>query len=163
MHLSGLITVTLKTLPWQHFRLTTNKLFMKKIIAIVTAFVIVALISSCARKMSFATSPVVPAATGNVKIKNDNNNNYTITVKTLNLAEPKNLTPARDTYVVWMESDNNNFTNLGQINTSSGLFSKALKGELKATATTKPTRIFITAEDDGTVQYPGSQMVLQTR
>ena len=123
----------------------------------------VAFISSCARKMNFAKSPVVPAATGSVKIKNDNNNNYAVTVKTLNLAEPKDLTPSRNTYVVWMEGDNNNITNLGQINTSSGMFSKALKGELKATATTKPHRIFITAENDGSVQYPGTQMVLTTQ
>ena len=143
--------------------LITNTEFMKKIISILTVFIVVVFISSCARKMNFATSPVVPAATGSVKVKNDNNDNYTITVKTVNLAEPKNLTPARNTYVVWMEGDNNTITNLGQIKTSSGLFSKTLKGELKATATTKPDRIFITAEDDGTVQYPGNHMVLQTR
>lgn len=136
---------------------------MKKIIAIACAFVMVAFISSCARKMSFASSPVVPAATGSVKIKNDNNNNYTITVKTVNLAEPKDLTPSRNTYVVWMEDNSNAITSLGQIKSSSGMFSKALKGELKATATTKPDRIFITAEDDGTVQYPGTQMVLTTK
>ena len=123
----------------------------------------VAFISSCARKMSFEKSPVVPAATGSVKIKNDNNDNYTITVKTVNLAEPKDLTPARNTYVVWMEDNSRAITSLGQIKSSSGMFSKALKGELKATATTKPERIFITAEDDGSVQYPGTQMVLTTQ
>jgi len=136
---------------------------MKKIISIVTVLIMVAFISSCARKMSFEKSPVVPAATGSVKIKNDNNDNYTITVKTVNLAEPKDLTPARNTYVVWMEDNSRAITSLGQIKSSSGMFSKALKGELKATATTKPERIFITAEDDGSVQYPGTQMVLTTQ
>ena len=81
----------------------------------------------------------------------------------LNLAEAKNLTPARNTYVVWMEGEDNNVTNLGQINTSTHMFSKALKGELNAIATTKPKRVFITAEDDGKVQYPGTQMILQTQ
>lgn len=136
---------------------------MKKIAFAATLFFMVALISSCAQKLSFVTSPVVPAASGSVKIKNDKNDNYSVSVNILNLAEAKNLTPARNTYVVWMEGADNNVTNLGQINTSSPMFSKALKGELNAIATTKPKRIFITAEDDGKVQYPGTQMILQTQ
>lgn len=136
---------------------------MKKIISIATVLMMVVLISSCAKKMSFTTSSVVPGASGSVKIKNDKNDNYTVSVNILNLAEPKNLTPARNTYVVWMEGADNSVTNLGQISTSSSLFSKALKGELNAVATTKPTRVFITAEDDGSVQYPGMHMVLQTQ
>ncbi len=136
---------------------------MKKILSTATLFVFVALISSCATKMQFATSPVVPAASGTVKIKNDKNDNYSVSVNILNLADPKNLTPARNTYVVWMEGADKTISNLGQINTSSSLLSKAMKGELNAIATTKPNRIFITAEDDGSVQYPGTQMVLQTQ
>lgn len=136
---------------------------MKKLASIATLFILVAVLSSCAQKLTFATSSVVPAATGNVKIKNDKNNNYSVDVNILNLAEAKHLTPARSTYVVWSEGADNNVTNLGQINTSSHLFSKALKGELSAVTTTKPKRIFITAEDDGKVQYPSTQVVLQTQ
>lgn len=120
------------------------------------------LLVSCARKMNFAASSVVPAATGNVKIKKDNNENYIVTVNVLNLADPKNLNPSRSVYVVWLEDDRNSTKNIGQITTSSSMFSKALKGEVKATATSQPSRVFITAEDDGNVQYPGSQMVLTT-
>lgn len=118
---------------------------------------------SCARKMNFAPSSVVPAATGSVKIKKDKNNNYIVTVNVVNLADPKNLNPSRSVYVVWLEDDRNSTKNIGQITTSSSMFSKALKGEVEATATSMPSRVFITAEDDGNVQYPGSQMVLTTR
>lgn len=135
---------------------------MKNIFAITTALFLTFLFSSCGRKLTFETSPVVPAAHGKVKIKKDNNNNYIITVNVVNLADSKNLTPPKNVYVVWMESTSNRAKNIGQINTSSGLLSSTLKGELKATATTKPNRIFITAEDDGNIQFPGTQMVLRT-
>jgi hypothetical protein len=121
------------------------------------------LLVSCATRMDFAPSSVVPAATGHVKIKKDNNKNYIVTVSILNLADPKNLNPSRKVYVVWLEDERNSTKNVGQITTSSSMFSKALKGEVKATATSKPSRIFITAEDDGNIQYPGSQVVLTTR
>jgi hypothetical protein len=120
-------------------------------------------IASCARKMTFAVSPVVPAATGSVKIKKSANDNYVIRVKVLNLAPPERLTPARDVYVVWMETKRNSIKNIGMIKSSTGLFSNTLKGDMQASSTLKPTSIFITAEDNGRVQYPGNQVVLRTK
>lgn len=136
---------------------------MKPVYIISTLIILGFLLVSCARKMNFAPSSVVPAATGHVKIKKDNNNNYIVTVNVLNLADPKNLDPSRKVYVVWLEDERNSTKNIGQITTSSSMFSKALKGEIKATATSMPGRIYITAEDDGNIQYPGSQVVLTTR
>ena len=127
------------------------------------AYLLMVSISSCAHKMSFERSPVVPAATGSVKIKKSDNDNYIIDVKTENLAAPDRLTPPRKVYVVWMESDRNAAKNMGMIKSETGLFSSTLKGDMKAAATVKPTGIYITAEDDGNVQYPGSQVVLRTR
>lgn len=49
------------------------------------------------------------------------------------------------------------------IKSSGGLLSSTLKGEMKAASTVKPTAIFITAEDNGNVTYPGSQVVLRTK
>jgi PBP1b-binding outer membrane lipoprotein LpoB len=136
---------------------------MKRIHTISKLLLLAFLLVSCSTKMNFAPSSVVPAATGHVKIKKDNNKNYIVTVSVLNLADPKNLNPSRKVYVVWLEDENNSTKNIGQITSSSSMFSKALKGEVQATATSKPGRIFITAEDDGNVQSPGSQMVLTTR
>ena len=120
------------------------------------------LLPGCSKKLSFATSPVIPAAHGSVRIDRDKNENYTIEVEVTNLAEPKNLQPPRETYVVWMETKKNGIKNIGQLNTSSGFFSSALKASLKTVTPNKPTRFFITAEDKGDVQYPGSQVVLRT-
>jgi len=120
------------------------------------------LFTACAKKMSFERSSVVPGADGKVAVKKDNNDNYLITVSTVNLPSAKNLTPARDAYVVWMEDEDKTVKKLGQIKPSTGLLSKAYKGELKATSTSRPRRVFITAEDGGGLDYPGDFTVLST-
>ncbi len=118
--------------------------------------------TSCARKMSFATSPVVPAAKGHVKIKSDKNKNSTIDMKFINLAPVDKLSPPRKVYVVWMVTENNGSKNIGQLNSSSGLLSSTLKASLKTTTAFKPVSFFITAEDDGAIQFPGSQIIMST-
>jgi hypothetical protein len=120
-------------------------------------------ISSCAKKMRFATSAIAPAATGKVKIKKDKNKNYSIDVSVRNLAPSDKLTPPRETYIVWTETESNGVKNIGQINTSTGLFSKTLKASLTANLPFKPKNVFITAEDNQNVQYPGNMVVLTTR
>lgn len=118
--------------------------------------------SSCSRKISFQTSGVVPAARGYVKMKKDNNNNYSIQVHITNLAEVKRLSPSRMFYIVWMSADGNTSKNIGQINSSSGWRSSKLKADFQTVSAIRPSRIFITAEDDASIQYPGSQTILST-
>ena len=133
----------------------------KNIFFCVIAVMAILLFGSCARKIAFQNSSIVPAAEGTVKVKKDNNNNYTISVELSNLAESNRLQPAMKTYVVWMETDQERAKNIGQINPSSSLLSKRLKASFETVSAIKPTKIFITAEDDGTVQYPGT-LVLTT-
>lgn len=116
--------------------------------------------ASCARKITFPTSTVVPAASGYVKIK-PTKNNYSIDLVLRNLAKAKNLMPPRETYVVWAETNNDGIKKLGEMNSSRG-FSRSLKATLAATLAHEPKKIFITAEDDRDVLYPGMQVVLQT-
>jgi hypothetical protein len=118
--------------------------------------------TACARKVNFMTSTIVPAAEGKVKVKKDDNNNYSIKINIENLAEPGRLVPGRKTYVVWMSTENNSIKNIGQINSSSGLFSSKLKASFETVSSFKPRKIFITAEDDAAIQYPGMQVVLST-
>ena len=117
---------------------------------------------SCAKKLMFQSSPVVPAAHGEVKVKRDGNNNYEVEVRIDNLAASKDLTPPKERYVVWIETENNGIKNLGQINSSSGLFSNKMKASLKAVSPFRPTSVFITAEDNADIQYPGNTLVLKT-
>jgi len=120
-------------------------------------------VSSCAKKMVFSTSTIAPAASGYAKIHKDKNGNYSIDVSLRNLAPSNKLTPPRETYIVWVETESNGVKNIGQINTESGLFSKQLKASLKANIPFKPIYIFITAEDSQNTQYPGNMVILTTQ
>ncbi len=136
-------------------------------ITIRSAFVLFSLVmlttfNSCAKKVSFQTSPIVPAAEGSVKLTKDNNNNYGIKIYLANLAEPTRLMPSKTSYVVWMETNENSTKNIGQINTSSSFMSSKLTASFETVSPVKPTKIYITAEDDPGVQYPGTQVVLTT-
>lgn len=107
-------------------------------------------------------SSVVPAAEGDVKVKKDGNDNYRIDVKLTHLAPADRLQPPRSAYVVWVETETNGVKNIGRLNSESGFLSKALKAELSTVTSFKPTRLFITAEDDARVSYPSALVVLNT-
>jgi len=134
----------------------------KNIFIGIFALMMIFSLSSCATKVKFATSQVVPAARGTVKIKKDNNKNYAIQVEISNLAEVKRLQPPRNTYIVWLVSDRDETKNLGEIKSSTGAFSKHLTASFKTVTSNKPSKIFITAEDDVTATYPSGQVILAT-
>ena len=128
----------------------------------VLAFLIIIMLNACNRKIAFTNSTVVPGANGYVKVKKDKNNNYAIQISVINLADSKRLQPPKNTYVAWMVTNDNGTMNIGKLNSSSGFLSKTLKASLQTVSTFKPKRIFITAEDDATIRYPGSQVILST-
>jgi hypothetical protein len=134
----------------------------KNIVLGIFAAIIVFSVNSCATSVSFLNSSVVPAAQGTVKIKTDKNKNYVIQISLSNLVESTRLQPSKLTYIVWMVTDRELTKNIGQLNSSKGFMSKALKGSFKTVSSDKPVKIFITAEDDAAVQYPGTQVVLST-
>lgn len=119
-------------------------------------------LGSCARKINFATSTIVPAAEGTVKVKKDKNDNYGVDISVKHLAEPNRLPQPKNVYVVWAETAGNGVQNLGQLNTSSGIISSTLKASLEAVTPYKPVRVFITAEDAATVVAPSMYVVLNT-
>ncbi len=132
---------------------TLTKTFLTGILATAMLFVF----SSCAKKITFLTSSVVPAAEGQITVKNDKNNNYNIQMEITNLADIERLQPAKKSYVVWMETVDNLPKNIGRISSSN-----KLKVDFNTVSTMRPTKIFITAEEDETSQYPGSMVVLTT-
>lgn len=136
--------------------------FTKKTVSILLAAFIIISFYSCARKTTFVTSPAVPAARGNVKVKKDNNNNYQVKIKLSGLAEASRLEPAKQVYVVWMETDENLTKNLGRINSSSGLLSNSLKASFETVTAFRPVKIYLTAEDDANVLYPGTHVIIST-
>ncbi len=118
--------------------------------------------ASCSRKMTFSTSSVVPAAQGSVKVSKDKNKNYVIKIHITDLAGVDRLQPPKQTYVVWMVTNDGITKNLGQLNSSKSFLSKKLKASLTTVSSFNPAKIIVTAEDDLSIQYPGNMVVLST-
>jgi hypothetical protein len=119
-------------------------------------------IDSYAKKFSFLSSAIVPAARGYVKVTRDNNENYIIQLEVSNLAEVNRLQPSKHAYVVWMITDQEITKNIGQITSSTTFLSSKLKASYKTSSSSKPIKIFITAEDDAGTQSPNEQIILST-
>ena len=62
----------------------------------------------------------MPAVRGDVKVSKDKNMNYVIQVHISELAEVSRLSPPKQTYVVWMVTDQNNTKNIGRTNIKMG-------------------------------------------
>lgn len=135
----------------------TKNFFLGILIASLTLFV-----TSCATNVSFLNSSIVPAAEGTVKIKKDKNENYNIQVEIEDLAEVKRLQIAKETYLVWMETEEGVLENLGQLSSKTGFMSKQRTASLETVSPYKPVKIFVTAEDESNVQYPSSTVILTT-
>lgn len=131
-------------------------------VAILLPFIFI--LSSCGTsKMAFQTSSVVPSAEGSVKVKKDNNKNYSVDLKVIRLANAEKLSPPKKMYIVWMNTSQDGVKKIGQLKTSSGLLSSSLKSSLKTTVPYEPTGFFITAEDDADVFSPSGQVVMRTK
>ncbi|CAN5701175.1 hypothetical protein BH10BAC2_BH10BAC2_15160 [soil metagenome] len=139
-----------------------NKFSFKLLFTILMGLSFVLILSSCSRKISFNNSSVVPAAEGSVKVKKDKNSNYAISIKIERLADASRLQPTKEYYVVWIETESNGIKNIGQLKSSSSLLSSALKGSLETVTSFKPKKVFVTAENNTDIQYPGEQVVLST-
>ena len=136
----------------------TNYLVQKLVLFLVLYFVLFLTFTSCSKKIQFENSNVVPAARGDVSVKKDKNNNYNIQMEVSYLAEPERLQPPKKYYVVWLSSSDNQIPlNIGQI-----VGTSKLHVNFESVSSSKPKRIFITAEDDASTQYPGQYVVLET-
>jgi hypothetical protein len=131
---------------------TAKKIFL----GILTTLIILPCTLS-AKKIPFLISSVTPAASGYVKVKKDNNKNYVITIHISDLAGIERIQPTKQTYVVWMITDRDLTKNIGRVSSSSNL-----SGYFETVSSFQPTKIFITAEVDESIQVPGEQVVLTT-
>ena len=135
---------------------------MKKIIPLIALATLLFPLSSCAQRVVFVKSTVAPAAQGVVKIRKDSNKNYMIKIHIVNLADPGRLTPPMNAYVVWAVTDDNVPKNIGQIKSSKSFLIRKLNGDFESVTVIKPTKIFITAENDVSIQYMHSEIILTT-
>ncbi len=135
---------------------------IKKIFLGALAVIMLLTFTSCGKNIAFQNSSIVPAAEGKVSVKKDSNKNYSIGIKISNLAEVTRLQPSKNVYVVWMETEESLVKNIGQIKSDTGFMSSKLKASFETVTSFEPSKIFITAEDNADVQYPGMQLILTT-
>jgi hypothetical protein len=135
---------------------------LKQIFGVILLAGVLGTLSSCVTNSKFLSSSTVPAAHGGVKVKTDHNNNYNIDVDVANLAQVEKLQTSKNSYVVWMETDQGRTINLGQLDSGTGFLSKQLKASLSTKSSFKPVRIFITTEVSPNAQYPDHDVILTT-
>ena len=143
-------------------KIAMKKIYTNKLMAGIIIVTVLFLLPSCAQKVTFLNSSVVPAAQGNVKVNQDENDNYNIQLKIKDLADINQLDSSKKTYVVWMETQQGRTENLGQLKSSSSLFSQQKTASLETVSSFKPVRIFVTAENGINVRYPSRDVVLAT-
>lgn len=120
--------------------------------------VILVFLASCATTTSkFPLSATVPAAEITAKKKQDKNNNYTLDVEAKNLASAERLNPPKETYVVWIVTDDNMTRNVGQL-----MIKNAKTSSLKTSTPFNVKQVFITAENQGDVTYPSGIEISRT-
>lgn len=149
----------------------------KRIFLGMMAAMLVLSIYSCAKKTvaNKTESPVVvapddsaplvlpPENKGQVEIKRDINSNYVIQINLRGLDAVNKLDPdSKKAFVVWMNADNQKAKNLGQINSNTGWLTDKSKASFEATSPFKPTKIYITEEENATVKVPGKNILWST-
>ena len=113
--------------------------------------------SACASTANFPVSSTVPAADITATKKHDKNKNFVIEVTAINLAEASRLNPPKNNYSVWIVVENGITKNVGQL-----INKNAKKATLKTTTPFNVKEIFITAEEQGNLNYPVGTEISRT-
>jgi hypothetical protein len=112
---------------------------------------------SAGKKYRMTADASVPAASGEIGVQRDKSNgNMKVDIKVDNLAQPANLTPPENAYVVWIRPSGEEAHKQGALGVD-----KNLKGELKIVTTSKNFDVFITAEQSASVTAPSGIQILQ--
>ena len=108
------------------------------------------------REDRLTNTGAAPAAEGKVLTDNDRNGNTGVEVHVKHMATPHSLTPAKQTYLVWIQPRGKEPELLGALRVN-----EDLEGSLKAATPYKTFDIFITAEDNLKPEAPSSMVILK--
>ena len=101
-------------------------------------------------------STLQPAADAQLTHQKDDNGNTKIKIHTYHLAKPDALTPARESYVVWIEPNGQPPQNMGVIKVNGNL-----ESEFQTRTPFKNFKVYITAEDGPKVTTPSGDHILE--
>jgi hypothetical protein len=108
------------------------------------------------REDKLTNTGLAPAAEGKIITDNDRNGNTGIEIHVKHMATPQSLTPARQTYLVWVQPRGKDPELLGALRVNSDL-----EGSLKAATTYKDFEVIITAEDSMKPDTPSTAVILK--
>jgi hypothetical protein len=135
---------------------------MRHISFIVSISVLIMCVAVWAGELRLVASSLVPAATAKVSYEHDRNGNVTFTISTKHLDAPERLTPAKNSYVVWIRPTDGQPQNAGALR-----INNELEGSFSTTTPAPAFDIVITAEDNPkTMQPTGPEIMhgsIQTR
>jgi hypothetical protein len=129
---------------------------MKQRIALLVIFSFVLTIAAWGREDRLNNTGAAPAAMGKVITDNDRNGNTGVDIEVKHMASPGSLTPAKTTYIVWIQPRGKDPEVLGALRVNENL-----EGSLKSSTTYKDFDVFVTAEDNLKPESPSSMVVLK--
>jgi len=130
-----------------------REIHMRRLIICVIAISLAAL--AWAGDVPLVGSSLVPAAAGKISYEHDRNGNVKLDIKTKHLAAPERLTPAKNSYVVWIRSNDGQTQNAGVLKVNNNL-----EGSFTTTTPAKAFDVVITAEDSPSVSQPTGPEVM---
>ena len=98
----------------------------------------------------------VPGAVGKARLNKDKNGNLRLKLNVYHLAKPSSLTPAKQSYIVWVQGRGKSPENQGQLQVS-----KKLEGKFETTTAFRDFDIFVTAEDNPRAESPSEPKLLK--
>ena len=99
--------------------------------------------------------PSQPAATGAVSLGHDQNGNVVMSLHVHHLADPQALTPAQNSYAVWIQAPDKQPEYVGNL-----AVDKNLKAEFKTPVPYRAFDVFVTAETNPHPDSPSGMKVL---
>ena len=108
------------------------------------------------RKIVLRPSAAVPGAIGQASVGRDKNGNSTVQLEVWHLAQPQDLTPPAETYVVWARAAAQPPEHKGVLRVNADL-----QGDLRFVTAAGEFAVFITAEASSSPTAPSAQEVLR--
>jgi hypothetical protein len=128
---------------------------MRRISFMVLISSLIMCVAVWAGEIPLVASSLVPAATGKISYEHDRNGNVKFTISTKHLAPPERLTPAKNSYVVWIRPTDGQPQNAGILKINDDL-----EGSFSTTTPAKAFDVVITAEDSPTIAQPTGPEIL---
>jgi hypothetical protein len=160
-------------------RVKTNR-FLVILLACTTLIMLINCLEACSKKSNSSKSsktaltsepvvnttppaPVPEEEKEGMQIKRDAAGNFVIQLLLKDLQAVKLMKPAKEGYVVWLVTETNVTSNIGNIEGANTWTDKKDKVKFEAVSAIKPFKLFITAETNLKAEKPGTQVVWSTK